>query len=53
MTGLFSSLIVAAIIILILFLIVLYIRQPQQSKVKNDKFSLEALSYFPVFKSSN
>lgn len=49
-TGIIISLIVAAIIILSLSLIVLFVRQPQQAKVKNDKFSLEGISYSPIFK---
>jgi len=44
------SFIIAAIIILALFLIVLMVRQPQAVKVKSDKFSLEELTYSPIFK---
>ena len=49
-TGILLSLIVAAIIILSLTLIVLFVRQPQQARIKNDKVSLEMISYSPVFK---
>lgn len=49
-TGIIMSLIVAAIIILVLTLLVLCIRQPQQGKMKNDKVTLEMLSYSPIFK---
>lgn len=49
-TGIVISLIVASIIILSLMLIVLYVRKPQQGRVKNDKFSLEVISYSPIFK---
>lgn len=50
MGNIILSLSVAVVIILILFLLVLYVRQPQMNKVKNDKFSLESLSFSPVFK---
>jgi len=50
MTGIFLGIIIAAIIILVLFLIVLFVRQPQAVKVKSDKFSLEELTYSPIFK---
>lgn len=49
-SGIIISLIVAAIIILLFALLVLCVRQPQQSRMKNDKFSLEAISYSPIFK---
>ena len=48
-TSIIMSLIVALIIILVLTLVVLCIRQPQQNKMKNDKFTLEMLSYSPIF----
>ena len=44
--------IIAIIILLTLFLIVLFVRQPQAIKVKSDKFSLEELTYSPVFKNA-
>ncbi len=49
-TSIIISLIIAAIIILVLTLIVLCVRTPQQSKIKNDKVTLEMLSYSPIFK---
>lgn len=49
-TGIIMSLIVATIIILVLMLLALSIRQPQQVKMKNDKVTLETLSYSPIFK---
>ena len=48
-TSIIMSLIVALIIILTLTLLVLCIRQPQQNKMKNDKLTLETLSYSPIF----
>ena len=48
--GIFLGVIVAIIIILALFLVVLFVRQPQAVKIKNDKFSLEELSMSPIFK---
>jgi len=44
------SIVVAVIILLVLFLLVLFIRQPQAIKMKSDKFSLEELTFSPVFK---
>ena len=49
-TSIIISLIIAAIIILVLTLIVLFVRQPQQNKVRNDKLTLEDISYSPIFK---
>ena len=49
-TGILISLIIACIIILTLLLIVLYVRRPQQNRMKNDTFSLDAISYSPIFK---
>ncbi len=49
-TSIIMSLIIAAIIILVLTLLVLCIRQPQQAKMRNDKVTLEMLSYSPIFK---
>lgn len=49
-TSIIISLIVAVIIILVLLLLALSIRQPQQVKMKNDKVTLESLSYSPIFK---
>jgi len=50
MSGIILGLVIAAIIILVLFLIILFVRQPQAVKVKSDKFSLEELSLSPIFK---
>lgn len=41
---------ISSIIILLLFLLLLFIRQPQSVKIKNDKFSLEELTFSPIFK---
>lgn len=48
--GIFLGLVIAAIIILTLFLLVLFVRQPRAVKVRSDKFSLEELTYSPAFK---
>lgn len=50
MTEIILGIIIALIVLLALFLIVLFVRQPQAIKVKSDKFSLEELTYSPVFK---
>ena len=50
MSGIFLGIVIALIIILILFLLVLFVRQPQAVKVKSDKFSLEELTFSPIFK---
>ena len=50
MSGIFLGIIITIIILLVLFLVVLFVRQPQAVKVKNDKFSLEELTFSPIFK---
>lgn len=41
---------ISSIVILLLFLLLLFVRQPQGIKIKNDKFSLEELTFSPIFK---
>lgn len=50
MTGILLSIVIALIIIGGLFLLVLAIRQPQATRMTSDKFSIEALTYSPIFK---
>lgn len=47
MSGILFSLVIAAIIIAVLFLLLLSLKQPQANRVKMDKFSLEGLTYAP------
>lgn len=48
--GILLSLIVAAIIICVIFLLLLYIKQPQANKLKVEKVTLEGLSYATFIK---
>jgi len=48
--GILLSLVIAAIIICVIFLLLLYIKQPQASKLKADRFSIEGLTYSPFIK---
>ena len=50
MSEIIFGIIIVLIIILTLFLIVLFVRQPQAVKARSDKFSFEELSYSPIFK---
>jgi len=50
MHGILLSIIVALIIICIIFLLLLYIKQPQAAKLKADNFSVEGLTYSPFIK---
>ena len=50
MTEIILSIVIAAIILGLLFLAVLSIRPSQAIKMKSDKFSLEELTFSPVFK---
>lgn len=52
MTEIILSVVIAAIILLALFLLVLFVRQPQAIKIKSDKFSLEELTFSPIFKNA-
>ncbi len=44
------GIVIGLIVLLVLFLIILFVHQPRAIKVKNDTFSLEELTYSPVFK---
>ena len=50
MTEIILSIVIAAIVLSLLFLVVLSIRPSQAIKMKSDKFSLEEITFSPVFK---